>query len=77
MTSPEVVEKAKTLSAKARVLGDKKGECVALTITVINAFYGSDSLQLVKAVQHLQQVSRANGSCNTTIMPTMIMFIGF
>ena len=61
VTSPEVVEKAKTLSAKARALGDKKGECVALTITVINAFYGSDSLQLVKAVQHLQQVSRANG----------------
>lgn len=61
VTSPEIVEKAKALSAKARVLGDKKGECVALTITVINAFYGSDSLQLVKAVQHLQQVSRANG----------------
>ena len=61
VTSPEVVEKAKALSAKARALGDKKGECVALTITVINAFYGSDSLQLVKAVQHLQQVSRANG----------------
>lgn len=61
VTSPEIVEKANALSAKARMLGDKKGECVALTITVINAFYGSDSLQLVKAVQHLQQVSRANG----------------
>ena len=32
VTSPETVKKAEALSAKARALGDKKGECVALTI---------------------------------------------
>ena len=49
VTSPETVKKAEALSAKARALGDKKGECVALTIPVLNAFYGvSGFFRLVK-----------------------------
>ena len=48
VTSPETVKKAEALSAKARALGDKKGECVALTIPVLNAFYGHDSLRIIK-----------------------------
>lgn len=61
VTSPETVKKAEALSAKARALGDKKGECVALTIPVLNAFYGHDSLRIIKAVRRLQQVAKANG----------------
>ena len=61
LDSPEVVEKAEALAAKARTLGDKKGECVALTLPVTYYFHGKDSLKLVKSVQRLQKVSRENG----------------
>ena len=61
VASPDVLEKADALAERARALGDKKGECVALTLSVTHNFYGKDSLMLVKSVQRLQKVARENG----------------
>ena len=56
-----VMQKSEALYQKARALGDKKGECVALTLPVSHFFYKNDSLKLIEVVRRLQRVSRENG----------------
>ena len=60
-STPEAVRMAEALYEKARKMGDKKAECIALTVPVNAFFYGNDSAKLGEAVRRLQQVSRANG----------------
>ena len=60
-STPEAVQMAEALYEKARKMGDKKAECIALTVPVNAFFYGSDSAKLGEAVRRLQRVAIANG----------------
>ena len=50
-----------TLLAEARRVGDKKAQCLALTIPMVYYLYRNDSSAMAQAVGNLQRVSKANG----------------